>query len=208
MKISFCIISDGQEPEKLSAQVDSIHALNVPEYEVIIAGNPNIGVDVDLIIPMPNTARQGRLGAMRNAVVSCAGGEIVIVTDDDMVFDQQFHDALMNHEGEWDVMACRILNPDGTRYWDWKAHKDGKNWLLEYGDTSEYQSLTGGVTIAKAHVFETVEWNSELTFNQAEDVDFTNRLKAAGFGIVFNEKCIILHNAPYTQVGIGVFKKE
>ena len=205
--ISFCIITDGKEPAKLQAQIDSINALGV-ESEIIVSGNPNVGTPADLIVPMPHTAKQGRLGALRNGAVFCASGEIIIVTDDDMIFHPGFYDGIMNYSGDWDVMACRILNPDGTRYWDWKAHANGKNWLLEYNRTDELISLTGGLTIMKSHVRERVQWNDELGFNQAEDVDFTNRLKAAGMKIVFNPAATIMHDAPYTQIGVGVFKKE
>lgn len=206
--ISFCIITDGKEPNKLQAQIDSIEALKIPGCEIIVAGNPQVGTPVDLVIPMPHTARQGRLGALRNGAVSCASGDVIVVTDDDMLFWADWYEGFQKYTGEWDVMSCRILNPDGSRYWDWKAHASGKNWLLDYSETSEHQSLTGGLTIMKKHVWERVQWNDELGFNQAEDVDFTNRLKAAGMKIVFNPHATIIHDAPYTQMGIGVFKKE
>ena len=206
--ISFAIITDGKEPAKLLAQIDSIIVLNAPEYEIIVSGNPQVGTPVDLIVPMPHTAKQGRLGALRNGVVGCASGDIIVVTDDDMLFWLDWYKAVIEYPGEWDVMACRILNPDGTRYWDWKAHDKGLNWLLDYNDVSDLQSLTGGLTIMKKHVWERVQWNDELGFNQAEDVDFTNRLKAAGFKIVMNPAATITHDAPYTQIGAGVFKKE
>ena len=204
--ISFCIITDGKEPDKLEAELDSIHALNMPEYEIVVAGNPQVGISADVIVPMPHTARQGRLGAMRNAAVHYSTGDVIVVADDDMIFQHDFHEGLESMSGDWDLMSCKILNPDGTRYWDWKAHYAGKNWLLEYDEEHEYQSLTGGLTIMKRHVWERVQWDDELGFNQAEDVDFTSRAKAAGYRIVFNPRSTIIHDAPYTQIGLGVLK--
>jgi hypothetical protein len=206
--ISFAIITDGKEPAKLEAQIKSIHALSIPGYEIAVAGNPPVGIAADYIIPMPHTARQGRLGALRNGAVSVASGDILVVTDDDMMFLPGWYGGLVAYAGDWDVMACRILNPDGSRYWDWKAHSGGKNWLLDYNETSELVSLTGGLTICKSYVWEQCKWDDELGFNQAEDVDFSNRVKAAGYKIVFNPLCTITHDAPYTQLGVGVFKKE
>lgn len=206
--ISYCIITDGKEPAKLDAEIESIHALKQPPYEIIIAGNPNVGSNVDVIVPMPATARQGRLGALRNAAVSCASNPVIVVIDDDMLFAPDWYQGFESFAGEWDVMSCRILNPDGSRYWDWKAHAGGKNWLLDYNEQSDFQSLTGGLTIMKHHVWERVQWNDDLGFNQAEDVDFTDRLKAAGMKIVFNPAATITHDAPYTQKGVGVFKKD
>lgn len=208
MMLSFCIITDGREPAKLEAQITSIHALGVPLYEIVVAGNPNFGLEVDCIVPMPATAKQGRLGALRNGAVSRAKGDIIVVTDDDMRFHPGWYEGLTAYTAEWDVMSCRILNPDGTRYWDWKAHSNGKNWLLEYNEESEYQSLTGGLTILRSYVWEQCKWDDELGFNQAEDVDFTNRVKAAGFRIVFNPLATVTHDAPYTQRGAGVYKEK
>lgn len=204
--ISFCIITDGREPDKLQAQIDSIRALAIPEYEIIVSGHPPIDIDVDIVVPMPYAAKQGRLGAMRNGAVSVASGEIIVVTDDDMIFWKDWWIGVWSFPVDWDLQACRILNPDGTRYWDWKAHKGGMNWLLDYSETSEYQSLTGGVTIMKAHVWQSVKWDDELGFNQAEDVDFTNKLKSHGFVIKMNPAATITHDANYTQVGTGVLK--
>lgn len=206
--ISFCLITDGKEPDKLEAQLTSIHALGVPHYEIIVSGNPPVGIDADCIVPMPATAMQGRLGALRNGAAWRAQGEILVVTDDDMLFHPGWYEGLQACTADWDVMACRIHNPDGSRYWDWKAHSNGKNWLLDYNETNELVSLTGGLTICKRHVWEHVKWNDDLCFNQAEDVDFTNRVKAAGYSIVFNPLMTITHDAPYTQKGVGVYKKE
>lgn len=207
--ISFAIITDGKEADKLEAQIYSIHSmpdLRAGEYEIIVSGNPHIGVAADFIVPMPHTAKQGRLGALRNGAVSCASGDIIVVTDDDMIFHSDFYNGLISFLVDWDLLACRILNPDGSRYWDWKAHKNGMNWLLDYNEQSENQSLTGGVTIMKAHVWQSVKWDDELGFNQAEDVDFTNRLKAHGFVIKMNPGMTITHDANYTQRGSGVFR--
>jgi len=203
--ISFCIITDGMEPEKLDAQIESIRALGC-KSEIIVSGNPHVGADADLIVAMPHTAKQGRLGALRNGAVGSASGEIIIVTDDDMTFFPQWDRMIEEFPGEWDVMSCVILNPDGSRYWDWKAHENGMNWLLPYDSTDPRQSLTGGLTIMKDYVAKAVHWDDDRGFNQSEDVDFTNRLKKAGFRIVMNPAAAIRHNGNYSQSGIAVIK--
>jgi hypothetical protein len=206
--ISFCIITDGQEPAKLDAEIASIRALNVPEHEIIVCGDVSRVTGVDLAIPAPGVARQGRLGALRQMATNLAGGDVVVVADDDMLFDPGWYAGLLKFGDDWDVLSCKILNPDGTRYWDWKAHQNGKNWLLDYGEKSPLVSLTGGLAILKAYVLDKAGWDTERGFNQAEDVDFTEKIKMTGFRIDFNPHSTIVHDSNYTQIGAGVFRKE
>lgn len=188
---SFVIITDSEEPAKLSRLVDSIAAQNFPAVEVIVVRDEK---------------HEGRLGALRNAGCRQAQYHNLIVLDDDMVLHADFYPGLLRAGHGSRVYSCRIVNPDYTRYWDWKAHEGGKNWLLDYGDNDPRQSLTGGLTIFDRDVFERVQWDETRRINQEEDVDFTNRLRAAGFVPGFNPWSTVTHDGPYTQVGRGVIK--
>lgn len=191
---SFVIITDGQEPEKLQRLIDSIAAQNFPTVEVIVVRDEK---------------HEGHLGALRNAGCRQAQYWTIIVLDDDMILHNDFYPGLQKyHEAHgWDaVLSCRILNPDNTRYWDWKAHENGLNWLLDYGEMDPRISITGGLCILSRGIFHNVQWDETRGFNQEEDVDFTNRLKAAGYKIEFNPWSTVTHDGPYTQVGIGVMK--
>ena len=193
---SIIIITDGAEPDKLARLVESIGAQGFPEVEVIVVRDER---------------HEGRLGALRNAGCRQAKYDRLIVLDDDMILHPGFYAGLLRFERTninpvCRVYTCRIVNPDYTRYWDWKAHEDHKNWLLDYGDDDPRASLTGGVTIMDRGVFRDVQWDETRGFNQEEDVDFTNRLRAAGYRIGFNPWSTITHDGPYTQVGRGVIK--
>jgi hypothetical protein len=132
---SFVIITDGKENHKVLQQVDSIHRLGLLSYEIIIVGSFFAMLEGVQTVLMPTTAKQGRLGALRNAGCIAASGEILVVTDDDMLFCDDWAEGMLKYPDEFDILSCRILNPDGTRYWDWKAHEAGKNWLLDYDET-------------------------------------------------------------------------
>jgi cellulose synthase/poly-beta-1,6-N-acetylglucosamine synthase-like glycosyltransferase len=192
---SFVIITDGREPEKLQRLLNSISAQNFPTVEVIIVRDEK---------------HEGRLGALRNAGCRKAAYHKIVVLDDDMILHEDFYPGLLRFQEEsrrhYDVLSCRILNPDYTRYWDWKAHEGGGNWLLDYGETDERVSITGGLCIFSKTVFDQVQWDERRVINQEEDVDFTHRLKAAGYKIGFNPWSTVTHDGPYTQMGKGVIK--
>lgn len=192
VKYSFCLITDNQEPGKLEREIASIQALGIGDYEIHIA------IDEKMT---------GRLGMLRNRACAASSGDVLIVADDDLVFHDDFYQGLLEYGDDWDVLSCKILNPDGSRFWDWKAH-DGHDWLLEYGETSPHQSLTGGLTIMKRWVWDKVKWNEQIGFYQMEDVDFTARLKAAGVRIEFNPHSTVTHDdARYTQQGRFVIRR-
>lgn len=193
---SFVIITDGNEPNKLRRLIDSIAAQNFPKVEVIVVRDEK---------------HEGRLGALRNAGCRQAKYYRLIVLDDDMVLHADFYPGLQRFEREtinphFDVLSCRILNPDYTRYWDWKAHEHHKNWLLDYGENDPRVSITGGLCIFDKGVFNVIQWDETRAINQEEDVDFSNRLKQAGYKIGFNPWSTVTHDGPYTQIGRGVIR--
>jgi GT2 family glycosyltransferase len=191
--ISFVVITDGKEPAKVQAQIDSIKALAIPEYEVLVVRDKDLS---------------GKLGKLRNAGCNAAIYDVLVVSDDDMIFHDDFYSGLLEYSDDFEVLSCRILNPNGTRYWDWKEHINGKNQLLEYGTTSPHVSLTGGLTIMKREVFDRVKWDETLVFYQAEDVDFSERLKEAGIDITFNPNMTVTHDDDaYTQNGNVVVRR-
>lgn len=191
---SIVIITDGQEPDKLQRLLASISAQSFPEVEVII---------------VKDEKREGHLGKLRNAGCKQAKFYRLIVLDDDMLLHPDFYPGLVKYYkafGYGQVLSCRIVNPDNTRYWDWKAHENGKNWLLDYGDEHPSVSLTGGLCIFDKGIFDRVQWDETRGFYQEEDVDFSSRLKQAGIKIEFNPFSTVTHDAPYTQIGTGVIK--
>jgi len=138
-----------------------------------------------------------------------AAGEVLVVADDDMLFHEDFYRGLLEHGDGFDVMSCRILNPDGSRFWDWAAHGGPRGHsLMNYGEVDPWVYVTGGLCILRAEVFRKVQWDETFGFYQGEDVDFSERVKEAGFRISFNPHSTVTHNDPrYTQVGRGVLRK-
>jgi hypothetical protein len=203
--VSFCIITDGSRPLQLRNEVESIIALNIPEFEILIGGKPALDLVHPAIqsVPMIELAHEGRLGALRNGLCRRARFDLLVVADDDLRFEPDFYTGLQAFPGDYDVLCVRFLNPDGSRYWDWAAHR-GKleHVLLDYDATDDHVYVTGGLCIMKASVLRTVQWDETLRIGQGEDVDFSRRLHAAGLRIAFNHRCTVIHDDPRnTQVG-------
>lgn len=207
MKYLFGIITDGKRLPHLLRQIDSIKALNVPDYEIVVAGNTTILPPEVRPIPMHGHAERGQLGAMRNALCRSSDADIFIITDDDMLFHPGFIEELEKVE-DWEVLCTRMLNPDGTRNWDW-CTKGGPrgHCLIEYWETDPFIYVSGGRMVMKAEVFDKVQWDEARGFYQEEDIDFSKKLKEAGISIKMNKKMTITHDDPrYTSVGHSVYR--
>lgn len=191
---SFCIITDRREPKKLESEIESIKALNLPGYE--------IDIEVD------DTPPFGRTGALRNRVCRRARFDHIVMLDDDLIFHSDFYEGLQKFGEDYDVMVCKMLNPDGSRFYDWKVLVDGKNYLMDYDQTDPNLSLSSGLLVMKSWVFEQVQMDESLGYYEGEDVDFSERLKKAGMRIRMNPYSTVIHDGPYKQAGNRVLRMD
>jgi FkbM family methyltransferase len=210
-RVSFCIITNGKRMQKLRAELDSIRALKIPEYEIIVAGDAPAGLGADVVvIPLAEAAHSGKTSVLRNAAMGRASFEHLVIADDDMLFHGNFYEGLKHFGEEYDVQCVRMLNPDGSRFWDW-ATVDGPRGqqLLDYGEVEPFLYVTSGLFVMKRAVAERVKWNESLGYYQAEDVDFSRRLQQAGLSIRHNPHSTATHNdARYTRDGLVIVRIE
>ncbi len=205
---SFCIITNGQRPAKLRRQIESIRALGIPNVEILVGGDVPRGFDDVGMVPMKALAARGRLAEMRNTLAANARYECLVVSDDDMIFRGDFFAGLQRVGDDFEVMSIRMQNPDGSRFWDWASVGGPRGQvLLDYWEIDPDTYVTGGLCVLKASVLTAVKWDENRGFYEAEDVDFSRRLQAAGVSIRFNPFCCVTHDDDrYTRVGRKVMR--
>ena len=208
---SFCIITNGKRPAKLLREIDSIRALKVPTFEILVGGAPPEGLPGDVgQVPAIDAAQNGRLGEMRNKLTAVAKYDHLVVVDDDFIFHSDFIQGIESCGDDWDVLCPRILNPDGSRYWDWATQGGPKGHsLLEYSDKDENIYVTGGLCVMKAAVSDRVKWDDHRGFYQGEDLDFSSRLRDAGIRIGSNPASTTMHDdGHYTREDKTIRRRE
>lgn len=209
---SFGIITNGQRPHKLVSLIESIDSqrLHPDHYEIMVAGAVNglQGYERIRRIPMDHAAREGRLGAMRNALARAARFNKFVSLDDDFLLHPKWAEAVEEVQGDFDIATGIILNPDLSRYCDWVNIIENYTFLRAYHETfDKCQYVTGGYGIYKDFIFEEHCWNEELSFYQGEDVSFSRRLFQAGYQLKFIPKAIVMHDDErYRQKGYGVIR--
>ena len=147
--VSFCIITNGKRVDTLRLQLESIREQRLTEYEILIAGDPPPGLNQARVLSMPEEAASGMLGKMRNALTHAARLPSLVMLDDDILLDASCTIAALKGLEAFDVVGCRMLNPDGSRYWDWSIHTPHNHRLIDYGVWTPDVYVTGGLCIIK-----------------------------------------------------------
>lgn len=223
MDISFIIITDGKKPHKLLNQIQSIRYQKIPNYEIIIAGNPNniFYNQIDLIIVEDKKgAGSGNLSSMRNKACKIAKYDYFVISDDDMLFSLDWYAKLKSHKNLSDITTTLVKLPDGTRFWDYCCYNSPKygHQILDTNEQDDYLYMSGGQSwIMKRKVFDSIQWDENISFYQAladkksqnEDTDFAERCRRAGFIIKHLHDILVYHDdATYSGVGRNMARRK
>lgn len=192
---SFGVITDGKRPDQIKCFIDSVQRLERPnseEVEILVCGphslekQPDLGRDGVVFVPEPEDFKtQGWITRKKNLIVHAARHENLVIVHDRYTLPSDFIKRLRRFGGDYSVLVCRQLRPDGRRIPDWITLGGEWSWTapatLEYGDWTRYVYVNGGIMIAKAEVLRKVGWNELLFWKQAEDVELTRRLRSYGY---------------------------
>ncbi len=148
---------------------------------------------------------------MRNKAMARSSGRLVVMVDDDLRFLSGFFDVIDALPERFGAASCRILNPDGSRFWDWST-KGGPlgHRLKPYDEPADrYTYLTGGLCILERWVADRARWDARLGFYEDEDVVFSSRLATLGIRPVLCRDAVVMHDDPrYKQKGAFVIRLE
>lgn len=220
MNVSFIIITNNQKKDELNFQIKSIRNLNIPKYEIILVGiiddkykNNN---DIKWIEDKFN-AERGSLGGMRNNACNIAKYENLVISDDDMLFMENWYENFENINNDFDIITPRVKLPDGTRFWDHACYMSPQKGhiMLNPEEDDDYLYMSGGQSwIIKKNVWNQVKWDEEFLIYKMkslgdyhkgmhnEDTDFALRCRQNGFKITHEPTIKVYHNDPsYTSIG-------
>ena len=196
--------------DMLRACVDSIlERSTYRHYEIVILDNRSDDGDTlaylakaplrVLRYPQPfNYARQ-----MNLAAASCNADALVFLNNDTIVITADWLEALLEHamRPEVGAVGCRLYYPDGrvqhegilrgTVGWAWNIDHQG---YFSRGDViRNASSVTGAATMIRPGVFGRVGGNDEDLRIAYNDVDLGERIRQAGYRIVYTPYAELYH---------------
>lgn len=206
LDFTFGIVTDTQNGLSpfLWDVINSIRALNIPNYEILIIGAysilaGNVGGDRIHIIDFNENIRPGWITRKKNLITEHARYENIVYQHDYIRYHADWYEGYKRFGGNFTACMNKILNFDGTRFRDWvifpwhmafggrlaRETKDlwdycgieGNASLLPYDETrlTRWQYFSGSYWVAKKSIMQEVSLNESLCWGQGEDLDWSAR---------------------------------
>jgi hypothetical protein len=216
MRVSFAIITDGSQEARINEIIDTIEALNIPEYEVLVCGGRSS------ILPLTRantrhlahdedsgTAEHQRrtwwITGKKNSATREARFEHVVYFHDYHVFDPDWYTELLAFGPDFDICMHRVLTLYGHRMFDWCTFDHPSAPPHSYVpyerlDCLPFQYIPGGYWIGKRQFMLDNPLNETLFSGQEEDVEWSKRIRTWA-NIRMNPRCVVRHNKVHRECG-------
>lgn len=200
---TFGMVTNGQRKDFISQSIQSIRALKIPYYEIIICGyyEDKIGNDLKYI-PFKERDDRGWITRKKNIIAENAKYTNLCIFHDRIVFDKNWFLGIKKYGNVFEVLTCPQLLHNKVRAGDWvTANKNFSNpghrftiEQLDYRDWDKFVYIGGQLIIMKKYVWKEVFWNENLYWREGEDIEYSHRLTEKGFIPRLNTfaKCITL----------------
>jgi len=204
MKFTFGITTLYQDYQRLDDVIQSIKQLNIPEHEVIVAGNIAYqdSEDASFICIEENP---DLVNLRKNAIIEKAKYDNVVILHDYYLFDSEWYDNFVNFGDDWDVCSNAQYLINGKRHFtDWVTwdHPTQPRWTpLDYDnwDETKYMYQSGGFLLVKKEFGLKIPFNNEMKWGTAEDVEWSLRMRDVA-NWKCNGKSIVRHNKVHRDV--------
>jgi hypothetical protein len=187
--ISFIITTSGINDAEVRTVVDSIHAENIPEYEIIIIGGEATTVLGNNVkhIPFDETlwthmTVHGQPGNRKyNLAVQASKYDIVVPMRDYIKLLPGWYQEFENYGLDWDICIHQEVLYTGVRGSGWRLDKYPglPRWCMIPYDIDhfvQYMSLPGGYWVAKKAVMLKYPLDETLLWGMEEDNEWNRRI--------------------------------
>lgn len=200
MKFSFAITTTYDNLPQIEEVKDSIRKLNIPEYEIVLIGGQKYEDENDTrYVFFDETQKQGWVTRKKNTAVECCKYDNVVLMHDYYVFDTNWYKHMCEFGDNWEVCSCQQLLINGKRHFTdwvvWDSPFFPRYTCLPYDEWTHtpYMYQSGGFMMVKKHVIKQEPFNENLTHGQAEDVEWSLRMRNK-FLWKCNGGAIVKHN--------------
>jgi hypothetical protein len=214
MNLTFGIMTIYDDIDRLRQVVDSIRSLNIPNYEIIIAGSYD-KFDSD-VVPDLNCRHilcDGWLPRKKNLVAKTANNDILVLTHDYYLFDPEWYEGYCRFGDKWDICSNPQYLLNGKRHFTdwvlWDHPTLPRYHSLHYEDWSQtkYQYVSGGYFLVKRNFLRDNPISEAMPPGSPEDVEWSLRVRSKA-AIVCNPLSTVRHNKAHRDNGRTGFPYE
>lgn len=206
MNFTFAIPTDYSDLFRLDHVLQSIHDLNIPNYEILLLG-PVIFADTDRVkyIHFSDNEKPKWVTRKKNVLVSLATYDNVVLFHDYFVFDKDWYKNYLEFGEDWDVCSNAQLLINGKRHFTdwvtWDSPIYPRYSSLNYDDWThtKYMYQSGGYMLVKKKFMSLYPMNEDMMWGTAEDVEWSLRMRDKALWKC-NGKSIVKHNKRHRDV--------
>jgi hypothetical protein len=210
--ISFVIVTSGKNDSAVRQVLDSIEALNIPDYEAVVIGGESTTLELgpnSRHVPFDENSKahltvHGRPGAWttrkKNLGVKAAQKDIAIVMHDYILFDPSWWIEFVKFGTHWDLCVHQSRCANGARGDGWRI--DQHPMLPRYAmvpydmtDLSQYMAIQGNYVCIKRNRYLEEPMNENLLWGEEEDMEWSKRIVPKSH-IQCNPNCFIHYSKP------------
>lgn len=199
MDWTFGIPTDGlTNPHFHRRIVNSIVLQRIPNYEIIFCVEKGIALkqqwpnrrwakQYPMRVIHSSTQKEAWITHKKNLIAQHAKYPNLCLLHDYFILGNDWHQGYLRFGEDWNVCSNVILTQKGKRLWDWTRQSAYGHALLDYTDYSQLDKMyvSGGFFCVKRDYFLANPLNEDLVWGQAEDVEWSNRIKTT-WNLKFN----------------------
>lgn len=206
---TFGIITVYEDKDRLQQIIESIRALEIPNYEILFVGGGDSegieGADIRKI-DFDETVKDKWITRKKNIIAQEAKYDNIVLMHDYHIFHPDWYRNFVAFGTDWDICSCPQYLITGSRNpmdWSlWDKPGFGRAWSLNYNDWSQtqYMYISGGFFMVKRHVLLEEPLNEDLVWNQEEDVEWSYRVRNK-YVMKCNGNSPVYHNKWHRHAG-------
>lgn len=235
LTFSYVMITNNKNPNITKSSILSISETMTENDELIVVGD--VDFLKDFIKPIKRKivlyhdmilATGGRVSHSRNKGIELSQGNIIIHTDDDIIFPEYFQNSILKYikynmpRNNFDTFNTKFVLLNGSRWWDRSIYLEKTNTtiMVPYDNNDKNLFYPAALLIWKKSIAEKIKWDENHLFYDPEkineDIKLSNDLKNAGykikidvnsFAIHFDESYCVILNDDQNMVGIKKIHK-
>tara|TARA_B100001057_G_C22853779_1_gene951978 strand:- start:2085 stop:2783 length:699 start_codon:yes stop_codon:yes gene_type:complete len=202
VNFSFGIITSGQNEELIKKIINSIIIQQIDNFEIIIVGGNNsdyFNAANIIHIPFDESLKKGWITRKKNLITQSSKFENIVYMHDYIILENGWYEGFIKFGNNFKIVTNKIYNLDNSRFRDWTlwnesdnleivGRKVDLNLLLPYFVTSlsNKMYISGAYWVAKKSVMSKYELNEQLSWGEAEDVEWSKRVRN-NIGFKFNK---------------------
>lgn len=209
---SVCYITGGSSLEQINKTARNL--VNCDDIEILVTGPKSISAKIEKnikFIEFVDEGRSARISLKKNVLASHAKGSNLLLLHDRYLVDTDFFEAFAKFGYDYGVVAPKQLFAESQKAYPGMLTFEGpliKRIDIEIID--EKMWVNGGCIVVKKEIFEKISLNSFLSWGEAEDIEWAQRLLLSGVTPrISNEATLLTVDTPSAAVdSIGIFSPK